>query len=41
MGTLEVTLFQIQAFDYKETSIRYVKRNNTIVWDRENKIDHL
>lgn len=41
MGTIEVTLSQIQAFDYKETSIRYVKRNKAVVWDRDSKIDHL
>ena len=41
MGTIELTLFQIQAFDYKDSSIRYVKRNKAVVWDRDSKIDHL
>ena len=41
MGTIEVTPQQIQAFDYKDTSVRYVKRNSLVVWDRHTKIDHL
>lgn len=34
MGTIEVSMIQIQSFDYKENSIRYIKRNNIVVWDR-------
>lgn len=34
MGTIEVSLLQVQTFGYKENSIRYVKRKNIVVWDR-------
>lgn len=34
MGTIEVSLIQIQSFDYKENTIRYIKKNNMVVWDR-------
>ena len=41
MGTIEVTPMQIQTFDYKEARVRYIKLNGGVVWDRENKIDHI
>lgn len=41
MGTIEVSTYQIQTFDYKESSIRYIKKRGQLVWDRDSKIDYL
>ena len=40
MGLIEVSPLQLQMYDYREKDIKYVKRRGTVVWDRENKIDH-
>jgi hypothetical protein len=39
MGLVETNPFNIERFDVKDNAIKYFKKNNTIVWDRENKID--
>lgn len=39
MGLIEASALDMQKFDVKENRIKYVKKNNTIVWDKDHKID--
>jgi hypothetical protein len=39
MGLIETNMFNMIKFDVKENTIKYFKKNNVIVWDRDNKID--
>ena len=41
MGLIETTILELKTFDYNETRIKYMKRGGLVVWDRENKIDHV
>lgn len=41
MGLIEASAFEMEMFDVKENRIKYFKRNDMIIWDRENKIDIL
>ena len=41
MGLIETTILELKTFDYNENRIKYMKKGNQIVWDRENKIDHV
>lgn len=39
MGVIETSAIDMQKFDVKQNRIKYFKRNGTIVWDRDSKID--
>lgn len=39
MGLIEASAFDMEKFDVKENRVKYFKRNNIIIWDRDNKID--
>lgn len=39
MGLIEASALDMQKFDVKQNRIKYFKKNNTIVWDKDNKID--
>ena len=41
MGLIEASAYEMEMFDVKEVRIKYFKRNDVIIWDRENKIDNL
>ena len=41
MGLIEASAYEMEMFDVKENRIKYFKRNDVIIWDRENKIDIL
>lgn len=41
MGLIETTMLELKTFDYNENRIKYIKKANQIVWDRENKIDNV
>jgi hypothetical protein len=41
MGLIETTILELKTFDYNENRIKYLKKTNQIVWDRDNKIDNV
>lgn len=41
MGTLEMTIENYRKSEVKEHRLTYLKKRDTVVWHRENKIDLL